>query len=170
MLAKLRKKKKFSVRYQVKDNFSGLKYLEIHFSATERTAAENCAIFALRDVNALVEREEKYKLEARRSLEDILEGARTGIWTIELEEGCRPRLYPDRTMRILLGVPDEIGPEECYQHWFERIEPDYVEMVREAVRAMLETGRAEVIYPWNHPALGRIYACRTKRLKNRARA
>ena len=30
---------------------------------------------------------EKYKLEARRSLEDILEGARTGIWTIELEEG-----------------------------------------------------------------------------------
>ena len=157
MLAKLRKKKKFSVRYQVKDNFSGLKYLEIHFSATERTAAENCAIFALRDVNALVEREEKYKLEARRSLEDILEGARTGIWTIELEEGCRPRLYPDRTMRILLGVPDEIGPEECYQHWFERIEPDYVEMVREAVRAMLETGRAEVIYPWNHPALGRIY-------------
>ena len=157
VLAKLRKKKKFSVRYQVKDNFSGLKYLEIHFSATERTAAENCAIFALRDVNALVEREEKYKLEARRSLEDILEGARTGIWTIELEEGCRPRLYPDRTMRILLGVPDEIGPEECYQHWFERIEPDYVEMVREAVRAMLETGRAEVIYPWNHPALGRIY-------------
>ncbi len=114
-------------------------------------------LFALRDVNALVEREEKYKLEARRSLEDILEGARTGIWTIELEEGCRPRLYPDRTMRILLGVPDEIGPEECYRHWFERIEPDYVEMVQEAVRAMLETGRAEVIYPWNHPALGRIY-------------
>ncbi len=157
VLAKLRKKKKFSVRYQVKDNFSGLKYLEIHFSATERTAAENCAIFALRDVNALVEREEKYKLEARRSLEDILEGARTGIWTIELEEGCRPRLYPDRTMRILLGVPDEIGPEECYRHWFERIEPDYVEMVQEAVRAILDTGRAEVIYPWNHPALGRIY-------------
>ena len=157
VLAKLRTKKKFSVRYQVKDNFSGLKYLEIHFSATERTAAENCAIFALRDVNALVEREEKYKLEARRSLEDILEGARTGIWTIELEEGCRPRLYPDRTMRILLGVPDEIGPEECYRHWFERIEPDYVEMVQEAVRAILDTGRAEVIYPWNHPALGRIY-------------
>ncbi len=157
VLARLRTEKKCSVRYQVKDNFSGLKYLEIHFSATERTAQENCAIFAQRDVNAVVEQEEKYKLEARRSLEDILEGARTGIWTIELEEGRPPRMYADRTMRILLGAPEDIGPEECYRRWFERIEPDYVEMVREAVGEILSAGRCEVIYPWNHPTLGKIY-------------
>ena len=30
-------------------------------------------------------------------------------------------------------------------------------MVQEAVRAILETGRSEVIYPWNHPELGKIY-------------
>ena len=40
-----------------------------------------------------------------------------------------------RTMRILLGVPDDIQPEDCYRHWFSCIEPDYVEMVQEAVRA-----------------------------------
>jgi len=157
VLAQLRAKKKFSVRYQVRDNFSALKYLEIHFSATEKTAAENCAIFAQRDVNAVVEQEEKYKLEARQSLENILEGARTGIWTIELEEGCPPRMYADRTMRILLGVPDGIEPEECYRHWFGSIEPDYVEMVQDSVREILETGRSEVIYPWNHPKMGKIY-------------
>ena len=89
VLTQLKTKKKFSVRYQIKDNSFGLKYLEIHFSATEK---ENCAIFALRDINAVVEQEEKYKLEARQRLEDILEGARTGIWTIELEEGCPPRM------------------------------------------------------------------------------
>ncbi len=157
VLAQLRTKKKVSVRYQVKDSASGLKHMEIHFSATEKTAEENCAIFAQRDVNAVVEQEEKYKLEARRNLEDILEGTRTGIWTIELEEGCEPRMYADRTMRILLGVPDEIDPEECYQSWFENIEPDYVEMVQEAVLEILETGRSEVIYLWNHPDLGKIY-------------
>ena len=81
VLAQLKTKKKFYVRYQVKDSPFGLKYLEIHFSATEKTEEEHCAIFAQRDVNAVVEQEEKYKLEARRSLEDILEGARTGIWT-----------------------------------------------------------------------------------------
>ena len=96
-------------------------------------------------------------LEGRQSLEGILEGARTGIWTIELEEGCPPRMYADRTMRILLGVPDGIGPEECYRHWFERIEPDYVAMVQDAVREILKSGRSEVIYPWDHPELGKIY-------------
>ncbi len=155
VLAQLMTEKKVSVRYQVIDNFSGLKYMEMHFSATEKT--ENCAIFAQRDVNAVIEQEEKYKLEARRGLEDILEGARTGIWTIELEDGCQPRMYTDRTMRLLLGVSHEIQPEECYRRWFERIEPDYVEMVQEAVQEILETGRAEVIYPWNHPKLGKIY-------------
>ena len=157
VLAQLRTERKFSIRYQVKESSCGLKHLELHFSATERLGEENCAIFAQRDINAVVEQEEKYKREARRSLEDILEGARTGIWTIELEEGCQPRMYADRTMRILLGVPEDIGPEECYRHWFERIEPDYVEMVREAVREILKAGRAEVIYPWNHPKLGKIY-------------
>ena len=157
VLAQLKNKRKFSVRYQASDSSSGLKHMEIHFSATEKTEEDHCAIFAMRDVNAVVEQEEKYKLEARRSLEDILEGARTGIWTIELEEGCRPRMYADRTMRILLGVPDAIEPEECYRHWFENIEPDYVDMVQESVREMLENGRAEVIYPWNHPELGKIY-------------
>lgn len=157
VLAQLRTKKKFSVRYQVKDIASGLKHMEIHFSIAEKTGEGNSAIFAQRDVNAVVDQEEKNKLEARRSLEDILEGAKTGIWTIELEEGCQPRMYADRTMRILLGVPDDIEPEACYRHWFENIESDYVEMVQEAVKEILENGRSEVIYPWNHPELGKIY-------------
>lgn len=157
VLKQLREKKKFSVRYQVKDNFSGLRHMEIHFSATEGTEESHCVIFAQRDVNAVVEQEEKHKLEARRSLEDILEGARTGIWTIELEENCLPRMYADRTMRILLGVSDEIGPEECYRHWFECIEPDYMEMVQDAVQEIVEAGSGEVIYPWNHPTQGKIY-------------
>lgn len=157
VLAQLREKKKFYVRYQVQDNAYGLKHMEIHFSVAGNAEGENCAILAQRDVNAVVEQEEKYKLEARQSLEAILEGARTGIWTIELEEGCPPRMYGDRTMRILLGVPEGIEPEECYRRWYENIEPDYVEMVQESVREMRESGRSEVIYPWNHPELGKIY-------------
>ena len=157
VLDQLRTKKKFYVRYQVKDNSYGLKHMEIHFSTTGETKEKNCAIVAQRDVNAVVEKEEKYKLEVRQNLEDILEEARTGIWTIELEDGCQPRMYGNRTMRILLGVPDDIEPEKCYQHWFQNIDPDYVEMVQDAVREILENGRFEVIYPWNHPKLGKIY-------------
>lgn len=157
VLNKLKTQEKFYVRYQVKDSLHGLKYLELHFSATERTEEEHWVIFAKRDVNALVEQEKKYKLEARQSMEDILEGARTGIWSIEMEDGCLPRMYADRTMRILLGVSDDIEPEECYQHWYENIEPNHEVMVQESVREMLEVGRSEVVYPWNHPTLGKIY-------------
>ena len=114
-------------------------------------------VSSLKRRNLFRELKKRSYLEGRQSLEDILEGARTGTWTIELEEGCPPRMYADRTMRILLGVPDDIGPEECYRHWFARIEPDYVEMVREAVEEILSSGRGEVIYPWNHPVLGKIY-------------
>ena len=114
-------------------------------------------VSSLKRRNLFRELKKRSYLEGRQSLEDILEGARTGIWTIELEEGCQPRMYTDRTMRILLGVPDGIEPEECYRHWFARIEPDYVEMVREAVEELLSSGRGEVIYPWNHPELGKIY-------------
>ncbi len=157
VLTQLRTKKKFYTRYQVVDNPYGIKNMEIHFSTAGKESKENNAIFAFRDINTVVEQEEKYKLEARQSLEDILEGARTGIWTIELEDTCEPRMYADKTMRMLLDVAEDIEPEECYRHWFQNIEPDYVEMVQESVQEMLETGRSEVVYPWNHPTLGKIY-------------
>lgn len=157
VLAKLRANKRFYVRYQVKENPYGLKNVELHFSSSAKLSEENKVIFAFRDANAVVEQEENYRLETRRNLEDILEGSRTGIWTIELEEGCEPRMYADRTMRMLLGVGEEIGPEECYQSWFRGIDADYVEAVEETVREILESGRSEVLYPWNHPTQGRIY-------------
>lgn len=154
VLEQFRTKKKFYVRYEVNESSYGLKYMELHFSAADNG---NCAFFAQRDINAVVKQEEKNRLKVRQSWEDILQGARTGIWTIEQEEGCQPRMYADRTMRELLGVPDTIEPEECYSRWFENIDPNYVEMVQNAVQEIMETGRSEVTYPWNHPELGRIY-------------
>jgi len=157
VLAQLRTQKKFYARYQVKENPQGIRYMELHFSVTGKEAEKNSAIFAFRNVDAVVEQEEKYRLETRQSLEDVLAGSRTGIWTIELEEGCPPRMYADRTMRMLLGVGEDIGPEECYQSWSSNIDPDYVDTVREAVQEILKTGRSEVVYPWMHPELGKIY-------------
>ncbi len=90
-------------------------------------------------------------------IEGILEVSRTGIWSIELEDGCEPRMYASRTMRMLLGIEESVSPEACYRIWYENIDPEYLDMVQEAVQEILTTGRAEVIYPWNHPALGKIY-------------
>ena len=74
--AYLRTKKKFYVRYQVNDNVYGLKHMEIHFFATEKAEEENSAIFALRDVNAVVEQVKIYLINAQiihaERLQDIV--------------------------------------------------------------------------------------------------
>lgn len=98
-----------------------------------------------------------FKLDNQRDIEDTLEGARTGIWTIELEDGCAPRMYADKTMQMLLGVKPDISPEECYKIWFTNIDPEYVGAVLDAVEEIRKNGLCEVIYPWKHPLLGRIY-------------
>ena len=38
-----------------------------------------------------------------RKIQDILHGAQTGLWAIELEEGKAPRMYADSAMLELLG-------------------------------------------------------------------
>lgn len=96
-------------------------------------------------------------METQQDIEDTMEEARTGFWIIEMEDDCPPRMYADKTMRMLIAAEKNISPEDCYQRWFQRIEPEAVELVLESVQEILRTGRAEVIYPWNHPALGRIY-------------
>ncbi len=100
---------------------------------------------------------ETYKLESQHDIEETLEGARTGIWAIELEDGCEPRMYADRTMRNLLGIQQEISPEQCYRIWFDNIDPGYVNLVLNAVEEIRKNRRSEVSYPWNHPLLGEIY-------------
>ena len=95
--------------------------------------------------------------ETRHDVEQTLEGSRTGLWSIELEEGCAPRMYADRTMGMLLGLTGNPSPEECYRHWFDRVEPDYRPMVEQCIREIREKGRSEVVYPWSHPTLGKIY-------------
>lgn len=88
---------------------------------------------------------------------EVLHGARTGLWIIELEEGKDPRMYADTTMQELLGFTQEPEPEECYQVWYDRIEEEYYPVVQKCVDEMVSQRRAEVQYPWHHPLLGRIF-------------
>lgn len=157
VLDQLKKKNKFFARYQVKDGLLHAKNCEIHFANNEKESDKNIVIFAFRNVDSVVKQEEKYRLEQQRDLEEILSGSRTGIWTIEFEDGCKPKMYADRTMCMLLGVQNDIEPEECYSRWFNNIDSEYIDMVQEAVQGMIKTGRSEVVFPWHHPTLGKLY-------------
>ncbi len=92
-----------------------------------------------------------------RKIQDILHGAQTGLWAIELEEGKAPRMYADSAMLELLGFDWEPTPEECYQGWYERIDHSYYPMIQDVVARISADERAEVQYPWIHPVWGKIY-------------
>lgn len=115
---------------------------------------------ALNEANAQKQQLEE-KLDALREskdeMESILDSSKTGIWTILIPEDGAPRLYPNATMRLLLGVDEAATPETCYQIWYSNIAPDYVDIVNEAVQEILQKGRSEVMYPWKHPIKGKIY-------------
>ncbi|MCH1982719.1 ATP-binding protein [Ruminococcus sp. OA3] len=92
-----------------------------------------------------------------KKIQEVLHEGRTGLWVIELEENKKPRMYVDGAMLELLGLQEELPPENCYQFWYERIEPDYYPLVESAVKKLCANERSEVQYPWVHPTYGRIY-------------
>lgn len=58
-------------------------------------------------------------------IQEVLCAAQTVLWVIELDEGKEPRMYADKAMLELLGMQEETGPEECYAHWYDRIDHEY---------------------------------------------
>ena len=96
-------------------------------------------------------------LEQAERAQAVLENIFVGVWSVELDEGKPPRMYGDARMRELLGVADkQLTAEELYHAWFDRIHPDYVALVEDAVRQMVDGKHAEVRYPWIHPTLGEM--------------
>ncbi|MCI8484866.1 MAG: response regulator [Lachnospiraceae bacterium] len=87
----------------------------------------------------------------------ILYDAKIGLWHIEVEEGKPERMYADRAMLELLGLEKIPTPEECYQHWRERIEKSSLELVQEAVNTMASGQHGEISYGWYHPVKGKMY-------------
>ena len=88
---------------------------------------------------------------------EILGKADIGLWAIEIDDNALPRLFADDTMLRLLGVEDNLSPEDVYNAWYSRIHPEHYVAVSAAVNKMTSGSHAEVLYPWNHPSLGERY-------------
>lgn len=99
----------------------------------------------------------KSRLDYQLEMDEILRGAQIGIWTLEMDGVKAPRLHPNPTMCTLLGVSQEMSPEEVYQFWYHRIPPKYVPPVLDYIQKVIHESYSEITYPWNHPLLGQIW-------------
>ena len=99
----------------------------------------------------------KSRLDYQLEMDEILRGAQIGIWTLEMDGVKAPRLHPNPTMCTLLGVSQEMSPEEVYQFWYHRLPPKYVTPVLDYIQKVIHESYSEITCPWNHPLLGQIW-------------
>ena len=99
----------------------------------------------------------KSRLDYQLEMDEILRGAQIGIWTLEMDGVKAPRLHPNPTMCTLLGLSQEMSPEEVYQFWYHRLPPKYVTPVLDYIQKVIHESYSEITYPWNHPLLGQIW-------------
>ena len=90
--------------------------------------------------------------------EDILKITGLGLWSIRINpNGGRNQMFVDKTMMDLLGLKKALTPEECYEHWYNRINDGYFHYINEAVSEMIDHGKlVELSYTWKHPVKGEV--------------
>ena len=151
ILARLADEDSFTLRYRVQPNPSQQQYFNLYVA---RTGMPHVVVIGFRNIDRPLESVEK----GQHELEQTLAAARIGLFRLELEEDCPPRLFANDTMCGLLGIePDTLTPEQAFAYWQSRVDPAYLDTAQAGVDAILKTGIGEVNYPWNHPKLGVIY-------------
>lgn len=92
-------------------------------------------------------------------IDEVLDASNTGLWQIKIDPVQQQnKMFCNATMLRLLGLSSHLDPEECYRHWYERIDENHIYMVKNSVARMIETNqRYEVQYPWLHPKWGLIF-------------
>lgn len=92
-------------------------------------------------------------------INEVLDASNTGLWLIKIDPDQQTeKMFCNTTMLRLLGLPSHPDPQECYRHWYERIDKNHIYRVTNAVARMVETNQQyEVQYPWLHPERGLIF-------------
>ena len=151
ILARLADEDSFTLRYRVQPNPSKQQYFNLYVA---RTGTPHVVVIGFRNIDRLLESVEM----GQHELEQTLAAARTGLFRMEFEEDCPPRLFANDTMCGLLGIePGTLTPEQAFAYWQSRVDPAYLDTAQAGLEAILKAGIGEVNYPWNHPKLGVIY-------------
>lgn len=151
ILSRLAECESYTLRYRVQPNPQKQQYFNLYIG---RTGTPHVVVIGFRNIDTLLEHVEL----DQREIEQTLAAARTGLFRMEFEDDCPPRLYANDTMCDLLGIePGTLTPEQAFAHWHDRVDPEYLDTAQAGVDAILQSGIGEVNYPWNHPKWGVIY-------------
>ena len=110
ILARLADEDSFTLRYRVQPNPSQQQYFNLYVA---RTGTPHVVVIGFRNIDRLLESVEK----GQHELEQTLAAARIGLFRLEFEEDCPPRLFANDTMCGLLGIEhDTLTPEQAFAY------------------------------------------------------
>ncbi|MCQ2483458.1 MAG: PAS domain-containing protein [Clostridia bacterium] len=141
----------YDVNYRMADRDG--KYRWYHSAGQiKRDRDGNGEFFGIQlDINDQVEEQQKRFLGAVPLSSDVLKKAYIGLWAFELDEGQPPRMYADEAMLKLLGLKEQLSPEDTYHAWYDNIDEGSYGLVADAVDKMTAGVHSEVQYPWHNP-------------------
>ncbi len=66
-------------------------------------------------------------------------------------------MFADNIMLHILGIQENLTPEECYSYWYNRINDGYSQYVNKALEEMISTRQiVQLEYTWIHPDNGEV--------------
>lgn len=86
----------------------------------------------------------------------ILHKAKVGVWQLDFEDGCIPRLYADETMDELLGITEDVSPEQRFLFQRKHVHKDDM-IIFKKYSDLTMSNSAELVYRYNHPTRGEMY-------------
>lgn len=89
---------------------------------------------------------------------NILSTVLLGLWIIQVNKNTGEKsLIVDEKMKQILGVTENLTPEEYYEYWYGRIHPEYMAYVQSRVKTMMTTDKiVELEYAWIHPQRNKV--------------
>ena len=124
---------------------------------------EKAAVITGRRIQAELQRTEIdgqsfSRVKRNRSNADILFNVSLGLWIIKINRNTGEKsLIVDEKMKQILGVKENLTPEEYYEYWHGRIHQEYTVYVQSRAETMMTTDKiVELEYIWNHPELGDV--------------
>ena len=105
------------------------------------------------------------KLGTQELSPDVLKQFKVGLWAVEMDEGVPPRMYGDSIMMELLGLTEEVSPEETFKHWIDNVAREHYNEVMEMINRIISGIHGEVQYPWHYPD-GEVITVRCGGIRN----
>ena len=98
-------------------------------------------------------KEKRHAPLVNMEMKTILRGINVGLWIIRINaKNGEGELYTDETMRKLLGVADDITPNECFKYWKNNIDKEYRTVADNMIDEMANSNNVvQVEYSWHHP-------------------